>query len=467
MASRANQAGAGRVGSVLKDKWRLDALLGVGGMAWVYAATHRNKNRVAIKLLFPELSSNDEVRKRFLREGYAANSIGHPGAVQVFDDDVTDDGLVFLVMELLEGKTLADLRRERGGRLDPKLVLTSADGVLDVLSLAHEKGVIHRDIKPGNVFLTSNRGIKVVDFGIARVAEANLTGALTSAGHLLGSAAFMAPEQAAGQWGKVDARTDLYAVGATMFQLLVGRPVHEGATPQDRIIAAVSEPARSIGSVLPSLPKSVVDVVDRALEFDQARRWQSAREMQQAVRQALKRMDALGSTLVMDGPEPLASSPVSDKPRSPAVVQPEPAPPAIASEAVAPASPRRQPVGLGATRVYGSPEDAAALRTVRERMAQAEAAAAIPAPAPIAPSAPTPAPAPAPTHAAAPLPMPRPHAPAAVPVRAPAPPGRPRRLLLIPVILFMLGAMLLALAGAGLWLAKVRGPQSAPAPSGP
>ncbi len=81
---------------MLKDKWRLDALLGVGGMAWVYAATHRNKNRVAIKLLFPELSSNDEVRKRFLREGYAANSIGHPGAVQVFDDDVTD--ALFLLM---------------------------------------------------------------------------------------------------------------------------------------------------------------------------------------------------------------------------------------------------------------------------------------------------------------------------------------------------------------------------------
>lgn len=443
---------------MLKGKWHLDALLGVGGMAWVYAATHRNKNRVAIKLLFPEFSSESEVRTRFLREGYAANSIGHPGAVQVFDDDVTDDGLAFLVMELLEGKSLADLRRERGGKLDPKLVLTSADAVLDVLALAHEKGVIHRDIKPGNVFMTTSRGIKVVDFGIARVCEAKLQGGLTRSGHMLGSAAFMAPEQARGQWDQVDARTDLYSVGATMFQLLVGRPVHEGGTVQERIVAAITEPARSIGSVLPSLPKSVVEVVDRALRFQPAERWQSAREMQQAVRQALKRIDALGSTLVMDGPEPLASSPVSDSARVPSPPLPAaPAAPAAVPETAA--SPRPAPAGLGATRVYGSPEDAAVIAAVRA------VAAAPPVPAPVAqPHTPAPAQRAEPTpraeqprHAAQP---PRPERPP----RAPPPPSR-RRLMVALVVVLMLSALLLALAGAGLWLAQQRRAQEPALPA--
>src|SRR5262249_55018447 len=131
-----------RVGTVLKDKWRLDTLLGVGGMASVYAATHRNQKRVAVKMLHPELSSDAKVRTRFLREGYLGNTVGHPGAVMVDDDDVTEDGLAFLVMELLEGETL-DVRAEErsSGRLHLEEVLGVADQLLDVLAAAHAKGI--------------------------------------------------------------------------------------------------------------------------------------------------------------------------------------------------------------------------------------------------------------------------------------------------------------------------------------
>src|SRR5579863_2888519 len=123
-------------GVVLKDKWRVDALLGEGGVAAVYSATHRNGKRVAVKVLHPHLASMPEVRERFLREGYVANQVDHPGAVSVLDDDVTEDGLVFLVMDLLDGESLQE-RLAREGQLSPDDVLVIADALLDVLSAAH------------------------------------------------------------------------------------------------------------------------------------------------------------------------------------------------------------------------------------------------------------------------------------------------------------------------------------------
>jgi serine/threonine-protein kinase len=154
-----------RVGSVLREKWRLDALLGVGGMAAVYSATHRNGSRVAVKILHPELSVNVQVKTRFLREGYVANAVGHDGAVRVSDDDTAEDGAAFLVMELLDGETLEDRRMRFGGRLSEDEVLAMAEQLLDVLAAAHAKGVVHRDLKPENVFLTRAGQVKVLDFG--------------------------------------------------------------------------------------------------------------------------------------------------------------------------------------------------------------------------------------------------------------------------------------------------------------
>ena len=134
-----------RVGSWLRDKIRLDSLLGVGEMAAVDTGTHRNAMRVAGKMPHPELSPIEEARTRFVREGYAANRVDHPGAVSVLDDDVTDEGHVFLVMELLVGETLEARKTRLGGALDPADVVAYADQILDVLIAAHEHQIVHRD----------------------------------------------------------------------------------------------------------------------------------------------------------------------------------------------------------------------------------------------------------------------------------------------------------------------------------
>src|SRR5258708_6811213 len=123
-----------RVGTTLNGKYRLDRLLGIGGMASVYAATHRNNKRLAVKVLHPELSIHSDLRVRFMREGYVANTVDHPGAVAVLDDDVTEDGAAFLVMELLQGATLAEVSERRGGTLPLRFVLAAADQVLEVLA---------------------------------------------------------------------------------------------------------------------------------------------------------------------------------------------------------------------------------------------------------------------------------------------------------------------------------------------
>jgi eukaryotic-like serine/threonine-protein kinase len=240
-----------RIGQVLKEKWRLDVLLGVGGMAAVYAATHRNGSRCAVKVLHSELSVNPEVRTRFLREGYAANSVGHDGVVRVSDDDVSQDGAAFLVMELLEGESLEERRTRAGGRLGEDEVLSVADQLLDVLIAAHAKGVVHRDLKPENVFLTRIGIVKVLDFGIARLKELSSTSRATRTGTSMGTPAFMPPEQARGVWEEVDARSDLWAVGATMFSLLSGAEVHTGRTGNEILIAAATKPAPSLASVMP------------------------------------------------------------------------------------------------------------------------------------------------------------------------------------------------------------------------
>jgi serine/threonine protein kinase len=289
-----------RVGTLLQEKWRLDSLLGVGGMAAVYAATHRNGKRVAVKMLHAEYSNDEQVRTRFLQEGYAANAIQHDGAVSVLDDDVAADGSAFIVMELLEGETVEQRWEKAGYRLPLRDVLTIADPVLDVLAAAHAKSVVHRDIKPENLFITRAGAVKVLDFGIAKVFEQRRSRTTeTRAGMVMGTPAFMAPEQALARWDEVDGRTDLWALGATMFTMLTGRHVHEAPSNQEQLVMSASTPAPSLARFAPGVPRQVVSIVDRALAFDRANRWPDALTMQEAVRSAL---DAAG------GPEVMAAS---------------------------------------------------------------------------------------------------------------------------------------------------------------
>ncbi len=271
-----------RVGRMIRDRWHVDSLIGLGGMAAVYAATHRNGKRVALKVLHAELSANEDARRRFLDEGYASNRIDHPAAESVLDDGVSEDGEAFLVMELFAGKTLETelLTRER---LTEGEVLVIADTVLDVLALAHDRGIIHRDVKPDNVFLVADGEVKLLDFGIARVCEPGRT-RHTETGTPLGTPAFMPPEQAFGRWDQIDGRTDLWSVGATMFTALTGHRVHQGRTDNEELLSAMTRRAPSIRTVAPDVSPDVAHVVDRALAFEKEARWPDARAMQSAVR---------------------------------------------------------------------------------------------------------------------------------------------------------------------------------------
>lgn len=278
-----------RVGSVLRDKWTLEALLGVGGTASVYSAVHRNGKRVAVKILHPELSAHKQFRDRFLREGYVGNHIKHHGAVTVYDDDFTDDNCAFLVMDLVEGENLEARRNRKGGTLDPLEVLSLVDEVLDVLREAHARGVIHRDVKPENLFLTNEGTVKLLDFGIAHINVPEDPGT-TIAGVAMGTPAFMPPEQASARWNEVDAQSDLWALGASMFTMLTGRYVHEGGTVNEALVHAVTKQAPPLQSVTPETPKVIADVVDKALMRDKGQRWQTAEEMQLAVRMAYREL---------------------------------------------------------------------------------------------------------------------------------------------------------------------------------
>jgi len=304
MGDSLNERLQARVGTTINAKYRLDALLGVGGMAAVYAATHRNGDRVALKVLHSELSRMESVRARFLREGYVANKIGHAGVVRVIDDDAAPDGCVYLVMELLEGQTLEHRRLGAGGRLPLPEAVSIVGHVLDVLVAAHAQRIVHRDIKPDNVFLTSRGVVKLMDFGIARL----LDGAqATASGALMGTPAFMPPEQANGRNKDIDARSDVWSAGALLFVLLTGHEVHHARTTSEQMIYAATQPARSIATLLPELEAELVQVVDVALAFDMHGRWQTAGAMGNALRSAGGRTSAFPtSTASASRPAPAA-----------------------------------------------------------------------------------------------------------------------------------------------------------------
>ncbi len=274
------------MGKTLNGKWRLDRLIDVGAMGAVYEATHRNGRRVAIKMLHAHVASNPEVRKRFLREGYVANRIDHPGAVAILDDDIAEDGCPFLVMELLFGQSLSAVLTRAGGTLPVAEALAITAQVLEVLAAAHANGIIHRDIKPGNIVVTNTGHAKLLDFGLARVRDGVLSVIPTAAGIVMGTAGYMAPEQARGQPDQIDARSDIFAVGAVLFRTVSGRRVHERATAFDTTIAAMKDAAPSLAEVMPGAGPALVRAVDGALVFDKAGRWQNARAMFEALRAA-------------------------------------------------------------------------------------------------------------------------------------------------------------------------------------
>jgi eukaryotic-like serine/threonine-protein kinase len=204
----------------------------------------------------------------------------------VIDDDVTEDVLVYLVYERLEGRALDEELTHRGGSILPWEALGIADAVLDVLASAHAKGIVHRDVKPENVFLLAGGGIKVLDFGIAKARNTPAGAKATQVGAVFGTPGFMPPEQARGRTEQVDARTDVWAAGATLYVMVTGKKLHDAATTNESLLRAMVEAVPPVQTVLPSLPCEVASILDKALAFEPSARWQDAQSMQAALRQA-------------------------------------------------------------------------------------------------------------------------------------------------------------------------------------
>ncbi len=335
-----------RVGQTIGQRWTLGSVLGVGGMAAVYAATDSSGGEVAIKVLHPEFARRAEVRDRFLREGYVANRIGHPAAVKVLEHGAVDDQCVFLVMERLKGESLGD-RLERAGALPLPDLLELLDQVLDVLVVAHAAGIVHRDLKPDNLFISEDDTYKVLDFGVARVLEGAPDDVRTRTGMAIGTLPFMAPEQALGKRAEVDGRVDIFALGATAFSVLAKRYIHEVDSEAGLLVAMATKPAPPLGSVAPDVPEGVAAVVDLALAFDREARYPDARTMRadvQAVQRgesppfASKRMQSRNQATSVGTPAPAAVAAVAAVARPATVVAPKAAAPEHPKTAVAPPS---------------------------------------------------------------------------------------------------------------------------------
>ncbi len=252
------------VGATLDQRYFVESRIAGGGMATVYVAHDlRLDRRLALKVMHPSLAQDPTFVQRFINEAHSVAKLSHPNVVQVFDQG-EDRGHVFLAMEYVPGRTLRALLKERG-RLSAHDALQVMASVLAALGAAHQAGMVHRDIKPENVLITEDGRIKVADFGLARAVEQSTQG-LTRTGTLMGTAAYLAPEQI--ERGTADARTDVYAAGIMLYELLTGSQPHTGETPIAIAYQHVNEDVPRPSFYLPGLPPEVDALVTKATERD-------------------------------------------------------------------------------------------------------------------------------------------------------------------------------------------------------
>jgi eukaryotic-like serine/threonine-protein kinase len=272
---------------LLGGRYELDGVVGRGGMAEVYRARDLRLDRVvAVKTLREDLARDQTFQARFRREAQSAASLNHPSIVAVYDTGEDNSGsshVPFIVMEYVDGRTIRDLLRD-DRRLLPERALEITDGVLRALDYSHRAGIVHRDIKPGNVMLNRSGEIKVMDFGIARaVSDAQAT--MTQTAQVIGTAQYLSPEQARGE--RVDSRSDLYSVGCLLYELLTGRPPFTGDSPVAIAYQHVRENPIPPSRIDPDLPRWADAIVLRAMEKDPAERYQSAADMRSDIQRAL------------------------------------------------------------------------------------------------------------------------------------------------------------------------------------
>jgi serine/threonine protein kinase len=289
------------VNSTLDGQYHIESMLGKGGMGAVYRARHiLLGDKVAIKVLPPQMRNNAEWLRRFRREGQAARRFRHPNAVTVYDLRTTSEGLIYMVMEFVEGHTL-DVELKRSGRLSPLQAFTILEPIMSVLNAAHAMGVVHRDLKPENIMLgkPGEDGLpvtKLLDLGIAKMkeiagSEASGTTALTIAGQVLGTPFYMSPEQ----WGEVpadgnveiDGRADIYSLGVVIYELVAGRRPFMGLTLQELRREHVSVTPRPLKEVAQDVPEAFSRAIERAMSKDRNQRQATAGELAAELRSAL------------------------------------------------------------------------------------------------------------------------------------------------------------------------------------
>jgi eukaryotic-like serine/threonine-protein kinase len=272
---------------LLGGRYELEGIVGRGGMAEVFRGRDIRLDRiVGVKTLRDDLARDQTFQARFRREAQSAASLNHPSIVAVYDtgeDMVGSIPVPYIVMEFVDGRTLRDLLRD-DRRLLPERAAEITDGVLRALDYSHRNGIVHRDIKPGNVMLTRAGDVKVMDFGIARaVSDSQLT--MTQTAQVIGTAQYLSPEQARGE--RVDARSDLYSTGCLLYELLTGRPPFTGDSPVAIAYQHVREAPVPPSQVDPEVPPWADAIVLKAMQKDPADRYQSAGEMRNDIQRAL------------------------------------------------------------------------------------------------------------------------------------------------------------------------------------
>jgi len=294
------------VGSTVAGKYHVDRLIGRGGMGAVFQATHAAiGKRVALKFLGARTSQDGDAATRFQREAEAASLAESPHIVQIFDSGRSEQGLPFLVMELLTGEDLRQ-RLLRELRLDAETSVRIGVQVLKALRQAHAAGIVHRDLKPDNVFLCQRDDepsfVKIVDFGISKLQRRDID-TLTHEGAVLGTAFYMSPEQAQ-SFPDIDGRTDLFSVGAILYEMLTGEPPHSGPTYEAVLIAICTRDSADVRGKAPAVPESLARVIARALQRDRQDRYASAGEMLTELEASLGEQTPATKTLAESSPGP-------------------------------------------------------------------------------------------------------------------------------------------------------------------